>query len=312
MTGKQCDKHCFVTALNKTHCSLIALPLQTLALANVTNEDDQVKFKCAHDSGVQICECDVNYVKHLSVDNHPEHNSMNVVAYNDLSKPCYVALEDENLYKNKKLVVESNPNSDEECHITEENGELICYCRGPVKVRNMSPEDKENFKLEEGAPVWLNPFYKVIYDKGDVITEQKDCKLVDMEEVHEEDCPDCMLFKFEHDRTEGRPYDYVKVSNGDKDWKDISFVIQNKDHKCEDSCEGNCKQNCEETPEDIKPLVSGSEGDMVVRDLNEQEKSQAADCKDSEFHLGSKTFELLNSRFKFKKRKTKKLFKTCA
>lgn len=249
----------------------------------MANEDDHLKFRCSHDSSVQICECDTNYVKHMEVDCHPEHNSMNVVAYNDLAHQAYVAVEDQNLYKNKKLVIESNPHSDEECHVVEgENGELICYCHGPVKVRHMTPEEKDNFKLEEGAPVWLNPFYKVVFDKGDVTTEQKDCKLVDVEDVHEDDCKNCKLFKFKHDRTEGRPYDYVKVSPGDKEWKDVSFVIQNKDHKCEGSCEGHCAPNCEETPEDIKPYVSGQEGGLVVRDLNEKEKADCAANKEGE------------------------------
>ena len=258
--------------------------MQLLALANVANEEDHLKFRCSHDSGVQICECDVKYVKHMEVDCNPEHNSMSVVAYNDLAHQAYVTVEDADLYKNKKLVIESNPHSDEDCHIVEgENGELVCYCHGPVKVRHMTPEEKDNFKLEEGAPVWLNPYYKVIFDKGEVITEQKDCKLVDVEDVHEDDCKNCKVFKFKHDRTEGRPYDYVRVDRGDKEWKDLSFVLQSKDHKCEDSCEGKCAPNCEETPEDIKPMVSGQEGGVVVRDLNDAEKAQSAEAHEGEF-----------------------------
>ena len=116
------------------------------------------------------------------------------------------------------------------------------------------------------------PYYKVIFHRGDVITEQKDCKAVDMDVVDDDKC---IVFKIVHDKCAGRPFDYMKVCRGDKEWQDLMFVIEKQDGQ-------QCK--CEDASEDLKPVCGSCGGEMVLRDMTDEEHAKASASQKCEFY----------------------------
>lgn len=75
---------------------------------------------------------------------------------------------------------------------------------------------------------------------------------------------DLLVFRFTHQPSAARPYDYMAITKGDKEWSDLEFVIEKKDHKCD------------ETSDDLKPLIHKCDGKMELRPLNNKEKAKAA------------------------------------
>lgn len=111
------------------------------------------------------------------------------------------------------------------------------------------------------------PYYKLIFHRADVITEQKDCKAVN---VDVDD--DCIVFKVVHDKCQGRPFDHMEVCKGDKEWQDVMFVVEKKDgHKC-DECD-----------DELKPLIRSCSGEMNLREMTEEEHAKASASQECEF-----------------------------
>ena len=93
-------------------------------------------------------------------------------------------------------------------------------------------------------------------------------KFLDVEYVN-----DFFMFKFAH-----KPHwphdDYMIIQRNDKPWSEISFVIENMPgHDCEDGTEP------------LRPFIYRCVGDMMVRDLNDDEKAKIAKSKNGEFFL---------------------------
>lgn len=119
------------------------------------------------------------------------------------------------------------------------------------------------------------PYYKLIFHRGDVITECKDCTHADVDVVD-----DKLVFKVVHDKCAGRPYDFMEIKKGDKEWQDLMFVIEKQDgHKCD------------ATTDDLKPLICSCAGDMVLRPLTEEEHAKASASAKCELLDREKSFE---------------------
>ena len=116
------------------------------------------------------------------------------------------------------------------------------------------------------------PYYKVIFHRGDVITEQKDCKNVDVDVKD-----DCIVFKFVHDKCDGKPFEYMEICKGDKQWQDLVFVIEHQDgHKCDDCAA------------DLKPLIRSCSGEMILREITDEEHDKASASHKCESHFGGR------------------------
>ena len=107
------------------------------------------------------------------------------------------------------------------------------------------------------APAYPSPYFKAIFNHGEVLTEQDTIKVVSVEYVN-----DLLVFRFTHQPSSARPYDYMAITKGDKQWTELEFVIEKKDHKCDD------------TSDDLKPLIHKCDGKMVLRALTDKEKAR--------------------------------------
>ena len=113
-----------------------------------------------------------------------------------------------------------------------------------------------------------NPYYKVIYDKGHVLTtaNSDEYKTLDIEYVNDD-----FVFKFLH-KFHWAHDQYMVIKRGDKPWSEISFVIEYKPgHKCDD-----CADH-------LKPLIKKCKGEMILRDLTDAEKAKIEKSKASKF-----------------------------
>lgn len=104
------------------------------------------------------------------------------------------------------------------------------------------------------------PYYKVIFHRGDVVTEQKDCQVVDVDVNG-----DCIVFKFVHDKCHGKPFEHMEICKGDKEWQDLMFVIEKKDG-----------HNCDDCADNLKPLIKSCSGEMILREMTEEEHAKAS------------------------------------
>ena len=111
-----------------------------------------------------------------------------------------------------------------------------------------------------------NPYYKVIYDKGHVLTtaNSDDYKTLDIEYIN-----DLFVFKFLHKKHWAHDQ-YMVIQRLDKKWAEMSFVIEYKPgHACDDA------------PPHLKPHIKKCKGDMELRDLTADEKAKIEKSKAS-------------------------------
>ena len=151
-----------------------------------------------------------------------------------------------------------------DCHNSELK-DIICDCDGDVQVRQMTPEEEAkaaNVCVDDSCLVIEpppKPWWKVIYCKGNIITEQEHINVIDLQ--LEDDVLTC---KFEYDCNVECKVDHMSIKKGDQNWEDLEFVIEKKDgHKCDDTCEH------------LKPLIASCEGEMELRHINEEEKARS-------------------------------------
>lgn len=108
----------------------------------------------------------------------------------------------------------------------------------------------------------------MIFDKRHVLTTAlaDHYKHLDVEFVN-----DLFVFKFAH-----KPHwphdDYMIIMRGDQLWSEISFVIEDKPG-----------HDCEVTTDVLRPLIYRCVGDMIFRDLNDEERAKIAKSKKGEF-----------------------------
>lgn len=190
---------------------------------------------------------------------------MSIMCYDEPDKPVNIHVEDADVFRHKRMVIESGPKPAGEdvvadCHNSELK-DMICDCNGNVQLREMTPEEEKraaNVCVDSSCVVTEpppTPWWKVIYCKGNIITEQEHINVI---EVLLDD--DVLTCKFEYNDK----VDHISITKGDKDWQDLEFVVEKKDgHKCDDTCEH------------LKPLIASCEGEMEMRHINEEEKQRS-------------------------------------
>lgn len=117
-------------------------------MATIVNEDAKLKFKVIECKGQQTSECDINYLKELKIENDFDKHSMVVTVYHEdvPEKRAEMSLEGPNLFETEQLVVESNPDSAADCHVSDLQ-RLLIACSGKVKLREMTKDEKVHFRF---------------------------------------------------------------------------------------------------------------------------------------------------------------------
>lgn len=107
-----------------------------------------MKFKVIECKGQQTSECDIEYLKELKIENDFDKHSMVVTVYHDdvPEKRAEMSLQGPELFENEQLVVESNPDSTQDCHVSDLE-RLLVACMGHVKLREMTKDEKTHFRF---------------------------------------------------------------------------------------------------------------------------------------------------------------------
>lgn len=233
-------------------------------------DEDKPRFRVSQYEDKQITQSCKGCVNKMQVHNHPCNNSMSISAYEEEDKPasCNMEVQDADMFRKRNIVVEPAPHSDEnvaaDCHDSELK-DIICDCDGGVQVREMTPEEEakaanvcvdSSCQVSEPPP---QPWYKCIYDRGNIITEQVHIGVIDV--LLDDDVLTC---KFEYDDDEGHHVDHMSITKGDKEWQDLQWVAEKKP-----GCD------CADTTDDLKPLIASCEGEMELRHINEDEKARS-------------------------------------
>lgn len=117
-------------------------------LATILNADAKLKFKVIECKGKQTCECDINYLKEIKIENDFDKHTMITSVFCDDApeKRAEMSLQGPELFETEQLVVESNPDSQQDCHVSDLQ-RLLIACLGHVKLREMTKDEKAHFRF---------------------------------------------------------------------------------------------------------------------------------------------------------------------
>lgn len=117
-------------------------------LATIVNADAHLKFKVIECNGEQTSECDIEYLKELKIENDFDNHTMVCTVYHEdvPEEKAEMSLAGPDLFETEQLVVESNPDSSQDCHVSDLE-RLLIACAGHVKLREMTKDEKAHFRL---------------------------------------------------------------------------------------------------------------------------------------------------------------------